>query len=482
MWFKHQPIVFFLAANAVIIGITHFQVLFAVLDEWTSSGPYNHGLLGLLLSMYCFWLKRACFIPRSTQLLSIVGYFFGLLLLFVADIACLGQLQQLSVFIIFTMALSCVYGITILKHTFLALMMLALTLPIWNLLQLPLRELSTWVSFHVIDQLFFPVIMQDHHLITANGDFFVEGACSGLGFVLVSALYACFVVQLNRLSNRHAIYFFTAAIITAIIANWLRIIAIVVIGNESHMQHFVVQDHLTFGWFVFAACYLPIIYLGSCFDATQESIEPTFTATQASPSHRLLFLTLSMLTLNGLYFFISSRYDSHYQFTLPTLTNYHKVGNDHHSNPNWFPSYQGATSQQYHYFLEGEFLLQVYVADYAYQRQGQELIYVENTLFLPARWKISQKQQVTLAGVDNINLITLRRNAHQSRLISYWYLIDGKPIGTASAAKWASFKGVLMARPSASLIAVALDFNEGKRQQALNVLSKFSESVIKSII
>jgi len=484
---KNKNILLFFIFNFLIIFTTHQEVVYELLNEWSSTGPYNHGWLGLSLSIYCLWLKRQALTTVKAGILASLFLIGTLLLLLVADLASLGQLQQLSLFLILIALLTSIYGFTILKLLFLPLMILAFTLPIWNLLQIPLQELSTWVTFNTIKLLNYDIIRENYHLITPGGSFVVEQACSGLGFLLISALYATFVIQINQLSTGSALRFFSIAVVTAIAANWIRIIAIVIIGDKTQMQHFVVQDHLTFGWFVFAICYLPIIFLGSHYTNRSaqhpQKNKKILDATESiSPNLRLIFLSLIVIAINYSYFMITARFDPNYQLTLPEVESYKKIGETHLSNPNWFPSYQGASSEQFNYYLQDKSLLQVYVANYAHQKQGKELIYVKNSPFSPTRWPVQEEQKIKVEhNIDAINLFSLRKNNQQSRLIAYWYFIDGQLISGQKEAKWASFKGVLKGVPGASLVAISIDHTYQDQQQAKQIIIDFSLKLINSI-
>ena len=496
--YAKQPkiITLFFTFNFLLILLFNFSVFTEINNEWWSTGPYSHGLLGFVLSLYCFWLKRDCFHSTYYGLGALLFVIISALLMLLATLACLGQLQQLSLFLITCALLTAVYGFKILKDLFLPLFILLLTLPVWNMLQIPLRELSTWVSFFIVDQLDFAIIRDDYNLITPQGTFIVEQACSGLGFFLVSALYAVFVTQLNHLSYKAGFIFITIAVCMAVFANWLRIIIIILVGSQTNMQHFVVQDHLTFGWFVFVICYLPVIWIGLRYfgpQATPTKKKKNSTNRQFVPSKSYLFSVSALLfLLSSAYLFFSSRFDANYQFSLPQLTNYQLLRSNENSSPNWQPTSHGASSEQFSYFSQGKILIQVYLANYAQQKQGQEMIFVENSLFDKQRWRVKENGELTIASnkliktsnnpIDKINLLVMNKNRQNSRLIAYWYSVNGHFTGQQKKAKWESLTASLKGKPGATLIAVALDYKTKNREKALQELSQFvSDFISRSI-
>ncbi|WP_028862306.1 exosortase C-terminal domain/associated protein EpsI [Psychromonas aquimarina] len=476
----------FFAFNIIFVLVANPSVVSELIAEWWSVGPYNHGLLGFGLSMYCFWLKRDIFSCYSFKPVTILFILCSCLLLFTANLASIGQLQQLSVFLIVTALLTSVYGYKIIKTLFLPLLILSLTLPIWNILQVPLRDISTAVSFHSVSLLGFEITREGYRLITPGGIFSVEEACSGLGFFLVSALYAGFVTQFNNLTYKAGLGFLILAVIIAIIANWIRITVIIIVGSQTHMQHFIVQDHLTFGWFVFAAGILPLIIIGQASfnepaaDNSTSSVEQN--ARPVLNTRYLLLVSAIVVLSSGAFSYVSSRYDPDYKFILPTISSYKQLGQVNAASPNWSPTSIGASSEQFVYFSQGELLIQVYLANYVRQRQGQEMIFVENRLFNENRWAAVGQETLAIkqnSVLNKVNLIKLRRDTKRSRLIAYWYVNDGHFSADKKQSKWNEAVATIKGSPGATLIAVALDYHNQEQSRALKIISDFSSEFIR---
>ncbi|WP_019613735.1 exosortase C-terminal domain/associated protein EpsI [Psychromonas ossibalaenae] len=475
----------FFAFNIVLVLAANPSVVSELTAEWWSVGPYNHGLLGFGLSMYCFWLKRDIFRRYSFNPVTLLFVICSCLLLFAANLASIGQLQQLSVFLIITALLTSVYGYKIIKTLFLPLLILALTLPIWNVLQLPLRDISTTVSFHSVNLLGFEIIREGYRLITPGGIFSVEEACSGLGFFLVSALYAAFVTQFNNLTYKAGLGFLILAVSIAIIANWIRITVIIIVGSQTHMQHFIVQDHLTFGWFVFAAGIFPLILIGQAnfnepaVDNSTQSVEQN--AQPVLNTRYLLLVSAIVLFFTSAFLYISSRFDSDYQFTLPAISSYKQLGQVNAASPNWSPTSTGASSEQFFYFSQGEMLIQVYLANYVRQHQGKEMIFVENSLFNENRWVSAGQEILTIKQnpvLNKVNLIRLRRDTKRSRLIAYWYVNDGHFSADKRRSKWNETIATIKGSPGATLVAIAFDYHNQEQSHALQIISDFSSEFI----
>ena len=473
--------------NFLLVLAVNYPVLVEIMDEWWSVGPYNHGLLGLALALFIFWNKREVFAFPHSNIFTLPLLMAACILLLIANLASIGQLQVLSLFLVLLALLISCYGFQPIRQLLLPLFMILLILPIWNVVQLPLRDISTWISFHSVSLLGFKIIRQGYKLITPGGSFVVEEACSGLGFFLASALYAIFVAQINHLSRKAMCAFLAFSLIVAMLANWLRIAIIVIVGSQTMMQHAIVQDHLTFGWFVFAACFVSVIIVGNVYFGEQPfnknhqkiKTQPREISIKYLFSISAIILAFIMATL-----LIPSRFDPDYKYTLPTIPTYKQLTLNKGASQNWHPVFYGATSEEFNYFLQGENLLQVYLANYARQRQGEEMIFVKNSLFNKSRWFNAKQQTISLNSpfLKQVNLITISRDPLRSRLIAYWYLVDGHFVNDKKIAKWYEVQAALKGQPGATLIAIAFDFKKGDKQQALKTITSFTEAFTRQPI
>ena len=491
--FKRISEHFLFIASLILLSTVNVSVLLSIFDEWNSDGPYSHGFLGILVVCYVFYLQRKNLI---TIALSKQQYGFGLcclvaslLIALVAQLSSIQQLLQLAFFSSMLSLIFCFYGWSVVKSFFVPLLMLLLILPVWNVLQFPLRELSTQAG-QWGPELIGIVVDRDHfRLSTAGGMFDVEPACSGLGFFMVSALLAFCVGYFNKLSTKKTLWFLFICLAIAIIANWLRIIIIIVVGTYTEMNHFIVHDHLTFGWIVFAICLLPLIYIArTYFDDSQKETNQSIAnrtnetldaaSSQVNKSNKpQTIATFSILILFvGASYWIPSRYNENYALTIPNVKNYEMVSSDKNYSPNWKPYSQGATKERFFYYTKDALGFQVYLADYIKQEQANEMIYAENYLFNKQFWDRIEDKKLALLNSRNLqetNFLLLKKSSHRYRMIASWYVINGVLTSDKKIAKLAEVKSALQGQPGATLVAISLDF-DGKNIAAAEMqLSQF---------
>ena len=491
--FKRISEHFLFIASLILLSTVNVSVLLSIFDEWNSDGPYSHGFLGILVVCYVFYLQRK---NLTTIALSKQQYGFGLcclvaslLIALVAQLSSIQQLQQLAFFSSMLSLIFCFYGWSVVKSFFVPLLMLLLILPVWNVLQFPLRELSTQAGQWGPELIGIAVDRDHFRLSTAGGMFDVEPACSGLGFFMVSALLAFCVGYFNKLSTKKTLWFLFICLAIAIIANWLRIIIIIVVGTYTEMNHFIVHDHLTFGWIVFAICLLPLIYIARTYfdDSQKETNQSIANRTNetldvtSSPVNKInkpqTIATFSILILFvGASYWIPSRYDENYALTVPNVKNYEMVSSDKSYSPNWKPYSQGATKERFFYYTKDALGFQVYLADYIKQEQASEMIYVENHLFNKQFWDRVKDKKLALLNSQNLqetNFLLLKKSSHRYRMIASWYVINGVLTSDKKIAKLAEVKSALQGQPGATLVAISLDFDGKNIAVAEMQLSQF---------
>jgi EpsI family protein len=479
-------IIFLLSLILVFGG--NFSAIKAIITEWLSVGPYNHGFLGLAMVLYVSWTKKDILkkTPKQASNFGLMGLLVSLLFLLVSSLASIQQLQLLSLFLVLVFMIASIYGIEVLKVVALPLLMLLLVLPVWNILQYPLREVSTVVGYYGANLVGVDVIRDGYRLITPGGLFYVEQACSGLGFFLVSAFLAVGVSFFNQLSLKCSVKFLIIALVFALVANWVRIIIIVAVGSYSHMQHFIVQDHLTFGWYLFLLFLVPLFFISDRFFSGTHSEKnridlkqaPVQTLTNTSYKKSILVLVF-LLIFSFLQYFLPSRFDKKYHYNLPSLNQYQWVIKNKSMSPNWHPIFHGASHETFNYYQFNNVIFQVYVADYVTQSQGNEIIYVDNSLYDEKRWQEIKQSELNLKNGNKANLLVVQRGAERERSIAYLYFIDKQYVTDKKQAKLYEAIAAIKGKPGASIIAVAIDYNTEKRKKALYDLSLFVEHLLQ---
>ncbi len=470
--FLYRMIFAFLLA---VICWTQFPVLLAISEEWSSVSAYSHGWLGAALAFYALWSSRR----RLSRMPLEPSWWGGIFAVFCSAgliLASLANVQQVQLLGLFALLFGCVwasFGWQRCKAMGFFWLLLLLSLPVWHFIQPLLRELSTSVSVAVVSLLGVAIERQGYRLIAPGGIFEVEPACSGLGFFLVSALFAVWVAFFNRLKHSQALRLTALCLATALLANWVRIITIILVGNATKMEHIIVKDHLTFGWVVFALFMVPLVLMARRFETTEQR-ELYFKGNRRWDFKPMLLLL----------FFIAISYQTGSYLSRPSASEHQlavhqpafaRLGETFAVSANWWPEFPGASSRQFQFFTDEDGMLQLLVVNYSRQSQGKELIYVDNKLFSPQRWRVVSEKSLKVDNheINRVPLLHLSRSGARERFIAYWYVIDDRATASSWQAKLVQLAAVLRGKPGASLVAVAVDVEGDKVAGAPERLARF---------
>lgn len=139
------------------------------------------------------------------------------------------------------------------------------TIPIWGELNEPLVNLSSKVVGLAVEASQLTALIDGNSIFLPAGTIFIADGCSGLRYFIISLLMGYIISLINAYSLRTAILTLLIAASLGLLANWLRIYLLVLIGYHTNMQSSLMHDHETFGWIVFAVISLPSIYFSPVF-------------------------------------------------------------------------------------------------------------------------------------------------------------------------------------------------------------------------
>jgi len=139
------------------------------------------------------------------------------------------------------------------------LLLLGLSLPLWTDLIPLLVALATLVVGYVVSGMGITALIEGSNISLPYGRLVIADGCSGIGFLAIALLLAAITSVLNDYRWKGWLATTTAAVAIALVANWVRIIALVAIAYESRMESSLVAEHEIFGWVIFALFVLPAL-------------------------------------------------------------------------------------------------------------------------------------------------------------------------------------------------------------------------------
>jgi len=127
----------------------------------------------------------------------------------------------------------------------------------------------------------------------------------------------------------------------------------------------------------------------------------------------------------------------------------------------WLPHFKGADAEVAQSYTAGNHDVHLYIAYYARQKQGAELVNEDNVLIDGKNW-VRLAEQQTRAVIDGRELavheiVSRSSQSHGRRLMWTWYWVGGEFTSNPYYAKLLQAKVLLSGEPRAAAIAVATD-------------------------
>lgn len=262
------------------------------------------------------------------------------------------------------------------------------SMPAWNLLSVPLQDLTVRVVALLAPPFGLPALVSGSQISFPTGaTFVVTVACSGIAFLVQGLAVATLLGELERASVGRRVMLLAGMAVVALIANWVRVLLLLEIGYSRGMDNVLVaQYHLEFGYVLFVIVLIAFVWIAA--RAPLPTRNPSKLSPVNHPTTHLMtgayvaaFVALTMGPLAALLF---SRQpagsDASRQLRLPT-------GHQEWRGPlpvtteDWRPTFIGPHSEQHFAYEDGHRRVEALVIGYAWQTQGQELINEGNSLF-----------------------------------------------------------------------------------------------------
>ena len=441
-----------LLASLILLFMPFLSTL-SVLDErWSeANGSYSHGYILLAMVAYLLYDNYRHWpanLPCRPSMLMLVPSALLSLVWLAGSIAQFQLLEQVVMpALIFSWVLV-VLGWRSALYLAPTLSLLYLAIPLWDFLLLPLREGTIGFVAMVLELLAIPALIDGFTISLPAGVLVVAGGCAGLNYLLVSLVIGSVNSVLSQGSRSFKVVSVLLFAITAVLANWVRVLLLVLIAHQSDMQSSLVQDHGFFGWVVFAVFLLPcFIVVGKLERRFKRPalergeavvVAPSFAAIRAA-----LLLPLVVVVFPFWANLISAQQPDHV---------YRLEGDKSSANSAfWTPQYDNYDIDERRRFNAGGVSYELSILTYMAQSQGKELIYYKHQLAHESR-VVKQPAQSLNDAVFNTALVKV---AGRWRKVWWGYQIGDWYTGSPLAAKLLQIPATLIGKPQASLISVA---------------------------
>jgi EpsI family protein len=463
-----------LAGMLVVVLVLYRETALYLGDIWSryQDGAYGHGFLVLAVSGYLIYQRRKqivllapCPDPNALPLVAVC------MLAWLA--AALVDIQLLQVVVLLPLILSIAWvmaGARVTRQLLFPVAFIALALPIWSPLQPVLREITAAGAFFLVRLFGIIAFLQDYTVELPSGKLSIEAACSGLNYLLAGLALSVFYAHQNyrRFQSRLLVVVTVAA--AAVVANILRVFIIIYLASVTSMQHPLVQDHLTLGWYLFGALVLLLLITDHQIyrrSAVAGDVLPVPAATageafceQGKLQRVLLTGAVMLLAVTGP---VVDWWVKHRMADIPDLSLELPQGRAGWNGPemrddSWMPVYHGAIGLRGVY-SKNDTRVFLYVGIYTHQSQGSELINDENLVSDGRAWQATgiESNKVSSGGYPVIET-EIASMGDRTRLVWYCYRIAGRYTSSRLEGKLLQLAGLLTGQQGAAVLALSTDY------------------------
>ena len=254
------PNKYFLILLLVFIFILalNMPILVTLWRHGFDDGTYSHAFLIPFITLYLYYqlsitgklqFREKASLP-FTLLLIACGY-----LLFITTNAQISMGYWLSFLLVCLASLPMIY--TFNWQILFPSAVLIFIFPFWGILTPILQKMSVAAVTFIMGFTGVPTYVQAQFVTIPAGVFEIADGCSGLRYLIVSLAISSLFIFLYIKDTKRALMFFIIAILGALLTNWIRITALILIGQYTNMESSLMDDHNTFGWYL----YIPFMVL-----------------------------------------------------------------------------------------------------------------------------------------------------------------------------------------------------------------------------
>jgi exosortase len=362
-------------------------------------------------------------------------------------------------------------------------------LPIWSQIEIYLQDITTFSTVTILLLLEIPVYIEGNLLSLPNGRFLIADVCGGLRFVIATTTIILLNSYLMKINIKGYLFYLAVGLFFAVLVNVLRVVSVILSGYYFGMDAYLVHDHVTFGWILYAFMMLPFLYIINNYPIR------VFGKIKASTSHNKTIPSNPVKL--GVVFIVSM-----ISIMLPSFPTIIKPVEDNRnlsfdaiewpvlvgeikgkvSDANVIrPEFRNSDISLNLRYYTSQYNTDIYMAVYYSQYKDKELVNIKNRFYDKKEFNLisESKQRITVENkkIDFVEQVVSQAGGSAQYLVWYTYIYDKVATSNRYLAKILQIMHVIGFIDKATIMVASTQF-EKDFSLARKRLSKISREVL----
>jgi exosortase A len=447
-----------IASLAIGVFLLYWPTAASLMEEWGDTGnlTYTHGYLIAALSLWLIARKReplatASIVPSA---LAAGALFFASVIWLVAFRAGIQIIDQLLVPVLIWLTVCATMGSAVAKPVTFPIFYLVFAIPVWDYVNFLLQRATVVAVDLMLKVTGITAFVEDNMVHIPAGVFEIAGGCSGLHFFIVGLAIAALYGETGGDGLKARLQILAVGLGLSLFSNWLRVYIIVLAGDLTNMQHYLVRvEHYRFGWFMFALVMIAFFAIVRRIPAPVPRPVSAAAPVAVDPAKRWGSIALAGAALGLVPLWTLSAPQA--TAALPVSLLPQQVPG--WSGPQsaviaWNPVFNGLDKSERAAYVspKGE-RVEIYVAAYRSQTQQKELVGYGNSLLGPGEGELVTQTHI---GVPHPMIEAVAQAGRDQSVIHYYYEIGGSRTHREIAAQLSYGLRSLAGAPLSKIVAI----------------------------
>jgi len=484
-----------LAFTLLAVFFAYGRTIASLVNIWRHSDTFAYGFLVLPVCVFLVWRSRDSLAPLQPR-----PYPLALIALIPLGLAWLAGraastllVEQFSFVAMIPVLVVAHVGPRVARRLAFPLGFLFFAVPFGDVFQPKLMAITAGFAEQALRLSGLAVVREGLYLVTTTSRWHVIESCSGLRFTIAGVVLATLFAHESYRSNVKRAVFIASSVVVSILGNGIRAYVLILVGHLTDLRLGRGMDHYAYGWLVFTIVMTLFFLVGAALrdrespEASKPPVGGDDGPSTVVPRGRwIAFTSLAVIALA-----VWPSLDA----LRPLRGGGAPVAAIAAPSPNgawtveaeglplWRPAFSGATSEANRRYDAPDGSVQCYIAYYANQSQGRELLHQGNRLVDEddPRWRIVREANRRVGGAAGFTAReTILRVPEGDLVVWLWYWLPDEYTTNPLRAKLQQARARLLGQRDHAAV-VVLAASAPDPGDAERLLAQFSADMLPSI-